>query len=121
EDPPVMAPDELCGEQAHVAGKADDVRPDLVERRQDGRLVFRLAGIVLALEYACRNAERFGPGQPAGRWLIGNDTGNLGRPFRSLARLGEREHVGAAAGDEDDDALAAGLAGRWAHRLSVPS
>ncbi|MNL74567.1 hypothetical protein D3C87_2002200 [compost metagenome] len=67
--------------------------------------MFYLAGIGLAFKHESPDAARLGLGESAGSRLVGDNRDDLGRKTRFRAGIGQRHHIGAAARDEDDDAL----------------
>lgn len=78
-----------------------------------------LAVVVLAQESARGDAKRLGFGEAAGIRLVGDDGDDLGREIRLGRCLCERQHVGAATRDEDDDPLLARRDFRR-HRARLP-
>src|SRR5262245_14372555 len=85
------------GQEAHVAGKADDFRAEFVERCID-RHVMRLAAVMVALDYSSRrNAEGFGCLEPGGVGAVGNDANDFSWISSFLRSLDQSRHVGAAA------------------------
>ena len=78
-----------------------------------------LAVIVLPDEGKGRDAERRCLGEPAGIGLVGDHGDDLGRKIRFRGGFDQRQHVGAAAGNEHHDPFA-GRFHRIVHRASVP-
>ncbi|MNZ69171.1 hypothetical protein D3C78_874630 [compost metagenome] len=120
DDAAFIGGNEIPRYQAHVTGKADDIRRNLAKCGQYGALMLRLAGISLAFEDQRRNTEIPCLFQPARRCLVRNHADDFRRKIHRLAGLGQRHHVGAAAGNENDDAFAAGREGGAHHRPRVP-
>ena len=120
DDAAFIGGNEIPRDQPHIAGETDDVRRNLPKSGQNGALMFRLARIGPAFEDEGRNAETPCLFQPAGSCLVRDHAGDFRRKIRRLAGLYQRHHVGAAAGDENDDTFAAGRQGGGHHRARAP-
>ncbi len=115
DDPAFVALDEGSGQQPHIAGKADDIRRKRVQGIENRRLVRFLAGIGFAHKGEGRNALGRRLFETARIRPVGDDADDFGWIVFRLRGLHQRHHVGAAAGNEDDDAFA-----RRTHIASVP-
>jgi hypothetical protein len=104
--------DEVVAEDAHEAGKADDVDMPAFERL--GHDIFEhVAAGELALRQGSRGDAVAGRNGQAGRGgAVGEHADDLCGIVGRLGGLDQRLHVRAAAGDEDCDALF-GLAQGW--------
>ena len=96
--------DELRREQAHVAGEDDEIDIVTAEAGDDVGVVLG-AGAALGEEDFARQAELATDGEAAGRGGVGDDDGNLDAGQTALTdAVVNRDHVGAATGDEDAEA-----------------
>ena len=100
--------DETCGQQPHEAGKTDDVDAVLfkhgLQGALEGRAVFAVGGVVDDL-----GGYSIGPcgHEPARIRTIRDHHRDFRRIGLVLGGFDEGSHVGASAGDEDCDPLAA--------------
>lgn len=100
----VPVADEAGGEDAHVAGEADEVDAELVQQGVDGALVLLLFA---ATAFKRDDGDAEGPGgfDTGGSWDVGDDYRDLAVLQAAVAYGPDDGHaVGAAAGDEDGDA-----------------
>jgi hypothetical protein len=106
EHAPLPMQHKVCREQPHEAAEADELDAPLVERMLEHALErCTILSVRPVIDHHGGHTGLAGKLEARCIGPVGDDERNLGRIVSRLRGLDQRSHVGAAAGDQDGDAL----------------